>query len=208
MHPGAQILSVTKAALNMGVCEFKGMDKNLKNYIYTLMEGLEDKSNKPVLLPTMDDKTEWYETKSLEEIKAHSGQSECFIGDVPVVYWSDGKFKAVPMAIYAAAAKNIDSDNAEIKSRINDYYKKLGRELPFKDGKSFIDVDVMKYLSRKQLAAILEGDGDTEMSKSAKAYLVDCFRGHESVFRGNETKNDQAAMEFLKTLKAFNSQII
>ena len=110
MHPGAQILSVTKAAQNMGVCEYKGMEKGLKNYIYTLAEGLEDKSDKPVLLPTMDDKTEWDESKSLKEIEEHNGNKEdCFIGEHPIAYWDKGQFKAVPKAIFAATAFLIGS---------------------------------------------------------------------------------------------------
>ena len=169
------------------------------------MEGLEDKSNKPVLLPTMDDKTEWDEKKSLEEIKVHSGQSECFIGEVPVVYWSEGKFKVVPKALYAAAAKNIDTENTETKSKINDYYKLLGREIPFKDGKSFIDVDTLRFMSKKQLTAILEGEENKEMSKSAREFIVDCFRGHESALRSNETKNSPVMSEFLKNLKALQT---
>lgn len=201
MHPGAQILSVTKAAHNMGVCEFKGMDKNLKNYIYTLQESLEDKTDKTEMLSTMDDKTPWDETKSLKEIKEHNGGVECYLGESPIAYFIEGKFKAVPKGVYASAAKSIDSDNAEIKSRINEYYKKLGRDCPFKDGKSFIDVDVLKYLSRKQLAAILEGDENKEMSKSAREFLVDCFRGQEPDPRSNETKNSPVMDEFLKNLK-------
>ena len=205
MHPGAQILSVTKAAQNMGVCEYKGMDKSLKNYIYTLMEGLEDKSNKPVLLPTMDDKTEWDESKSLKEIKENNGGADCYLGESPIAYYSEGKFKTVPKGLFAAVAKIIDSENTEVKETANAYYKILGRNIPFKDGKSFIDVDTLRWMSKKQLTALLEGEENKEMSKSAREFIVDCFRGHESVFRGNEAKNSPVMNEFLKNLKALQT---
>ena len=206
MHPGAQILSVTKAANNMGVCEYKGMDKQLKNYIYTLMEGLEDKQVIS-LLPTLADTVEWDEKKAIKDIKDHNGVAECYLGEIPIAYY-DGEFKAVPKGIHCAIARLI-GENIEIetKSRIEKYYSKFGKDSPFKEtGKSLIDADIVKWMSRKQIAGILEGQEGIELTKGSRDYLVSCFKGYE-VTPGGKEPETSAATEFFTTLKQFNAQI-
>ena len=90
--------------------------------------------------------------------KDHNGGAECYLGEIPIAYY-DGEFKAVPKGIHCAIARLI-GENIEIetKSRIEKYYSKFGKDSPFKEtGKSLIDADIIRFMSRKQIAGILEG---------------------------------------------------
>ena len=64
-----------------------------------------------------------------------------------------------------------DNEIKNIKSVINKYYKKLGKELPFKeDGKTFIDIETLKGFENRDLIKIF--DNDIILSNNAKEYAV------------------------------------
>jgi len=240
MNPQAAILSVTKAANNMGVCEFKGMDKNLKSYIYELYESIgESKGVTPYHdYPFADDTIKWDADAAIKNIKKFTGSEDkpsakykdCFLWydssaadnftsyKLPYVNVIDGKLKIVPKAIYAIAGAlsgsrgGIDipaADKAKLKSRLNKFYGKMGKDSPFKDnGKSFIIADTLKYMTRKQITGILDGDDDIEMSKGAKEYILDGFRGEEIHLGSNQgTVKSAALVDLLETIKQFNAKI-
>lgn len=110
--------------------------------------------------PLMDEGTEWDKSKAISDIRAKtksedgpsgtyrngfmwfdSDDSESFGAyKLPFTYVVDGEFKAVPRAIFAIAAVlngargGVDipaSDIAKVKSNVEKYYKKMGRDSPF-----------------------------------------------------------------------------
>lgn len=110
----------------------------------------------------MSEDTEWEKSKAISDIRKKtsseddpsgtyrngfmwfdSDDSESFGGyKLPYTYVVDGKFKAVPRAIFAIASVlqggrggvNIpDSDKATVRAHVEKYYKKMGRPSPFND---------------------------------------------------------------------------
>lgn len=163
--------------------------------------------------------TEWDSTKAIKQIreKTKSGDSpsenykdgfmyfdpenqDSFGGyKMPFVYVVDGQFKVVPRALSAivgairgARGTGVDipeSDKNKIKSQINKYYKKLGREEPFKKDTVFIDKQTLNCLDKKNMSIIFEKD--VILSSQAQETLIKAFAHdkHGSV-SNDESKND------------------
>jgi len=181
MAKGAVILSVSKAAQN--ISEFKSFGTDTTDLITELSKTL----NPPFqALSYLSDDTAWNKKRSEIDIKEHNGKEDCYIGGYPVVYWTEKGFKAVPNGIYAAAASMIDTKDDNIKNIINTHYKALNEDPLFDNGKIIIGIHTLKSMNKKEFCSIFENN--YKLSKSAKEYLSDGFKGRESV-SGNYEKN-------------------
>lgn len=125
--------------------------------------------------PLADTDTAWDASKARKNIKKATDSEEkisaaykkCFMYydpdeadteggyKLPYVDLVDGRLKVIPKAIYAIAGvlrgarggvDIPDADKSKIKSRIKEYYKKLGKDDPFDDDeKSFQEDDSVKF---------------------------------------------------------------
>jgi len=159
--------------------------------------------------------TKWDKGKAVNQIKTQTNSSEkpsntykngfmYFNPDeednyggykLPYVYVEGGKIKAVPKAIFAIAAAlsgarggvNIpDADKSKIKSQLNKYYEKMDREPPFKNDKTFVDIDTIKAFEKRDYEKLFQKDNDIILSNSAEKYIID------RIVHG---KNDEAVKE-------------
>jgi HK97 family phage prohead protease len=226
MNPDAQILSVKNAVNNI---EYKSS----KNELVKLYDSLEIKTFKDYLL--MDDRTEWDKGKAISQIKKHTKSidkpsdeyKECFMWydknnsddfnsyKMPYVYFDDNEFKAVPKAIYSIAGmlagkkSGIEIPNEEkevIKNYVNGIFKKLGKEMPFKDDMSYIDKDVFKSLEHRDLEKIF--DDDIILSENVKKYMATNYQ--KMAVKEDEIKNEEeqkALQELFNSLKQANEKI-
>ncbi|HUU87569.1 MAG TPA: HK97 family phage prohead protease, partial [Candidatus Glassbacteria bacterium] len=146
--------------------------------------------------------TKWDKGKAVNQIKTQTNSSEkpsntykngfmYFNPDeednfggykLPYVYVEGGKMKAVPKAIFAIAAAlsgarggvNIpDADKSKIKSQLNKYYEKMDREPPFKNDKTFVDIDTIKAFEKRDYEKLFQKDNDIILSNSAEKYIID-----------------------------------
>ena len=173
----------------------------------------------------MDDTTAWDKAKAINQIKEKTESKDKPSASykdgfmyydkenadnftaykLPYVYVVDGKFKIVPKAIYAIAGaisgargglKIPDEDKKKIKSIINKYYEKLGKDSPFKDdGKCYIELDTFKCLEKIDIEKIF--DEDIVLSNGVKKYIAENLGCQ--VKDNSEKKND-----LLDSLRALN----
>ena len=170
--------------------------------------------------PLMDEKTNWDGDKSINQIREHTGskdepsktykngfmwydaenEDKFTAYKLPYIYYENG-FKAVPRALYAITAalagarggiKIPAEDKEKIKAQINKYYKKLGKDEPFKsDGKCLIDMDTFKSFEKRDYEKIF--DEDIMLSNNVRKFVIDNFT-HQGNDGGDESN------EFLKAL--------
>lgn len=101
---------------------------------------------------------------------------------LPYVYWDNGAFKAVPRGLAAVVGamagarsgiKLPDEDKEAIQEQINKYYKKMGREEPFKKSIVFIDDWTLSNMEKSDMTKIF--DKNIELSTKAKGIVVKSF---------------------------------
>ena len=170
MNPKAVILSVSKAADNIG--EYKTFGTDTVNLIDELCKTLNVKP-----METMSDDTAWDRKRADVDIKTHNGGKECFIGEYPVTYWTEKGFKVVPRAVYSACASMLGTKDENIKSLINKLYKTFGHNEPFQKDKVYIEKDTLKSMTKKQFISIFENK--CELSNSAKEFISGGFSGED-----------------------------
>jgi len=174
------------------------------------------------------DDVNWDKLKAVKQIKEHTNSKDapssayknCFMFydsdkaddftgyKMPFVYFVDGNFKAVPKALSAivGALSGVrggvdvnDTDKAKIKSQINEYYKKMDREEPFKsNGNTFIDKKTLEGLEKRDYEKLF--DDNILLSSQAKKKIAD------SLNFGNEVKEVRDD-SFLKRLEDIESKI-
>jgi HK97 family phage prohead protease len=178
----------------------------------------------------MPDSTKWDNNKAIKQIRSKTGsQSEAktsykdgfmyYDADnpekltsykLPYVYVDDGKLKAVPRALSAivgalrgARGGGVDipsTDKEKVKAQVNKYFKKMGREEPFKGENTFIDNQTLTCMDVKNISIIFEKD--VILSSQAKETLIRSFahdRDHGSV---SEEKDG-----LTKALKELNREL-
>ncbi len=176
----------------------------------------------------MDEKIAWDKEKAITQIKEHTdsedepsksykdgfmyfdseNEDKFTAYKLPYVYW-DGEFKAVPRGLYAitgvlsgarGGADIPEEDKEKIKSQLNKYYKKLGKDEPFKsDGKCFIDLDTLKSFEKRDFEKIF--DEEVILSNNAKKYLIDHL-----TFQG-DGEGDNKSVEFLNALNEIKNTL-
>lgn len=123
--------------------------------------------------------------------------------ELPFVDVIDGELKAIPRAIFAAAASGKNSDNIDVKGHIERYYEKMGRESPFSE-KSCFRVDDLESITEREFEQLLKG-GITmsgSMAKTAVAMLKGKLRrdGDDESARDAKKKAEEAAQAEEKQL--------
>jgi len=168
MNPKCSVLSV-KNFINTS--EFKSMDVEYKNYFNGLLD-------EPIEYKLLDENTEWNIDKAISSLDGYK-EGFFFENKYPFAYKIDNEIRVVPKALYQMVGiisgkskiQIPDNEIKNIKSVINKYYKKLGKELPFKeDGKTFIDIETLKGFENRDLIKIF--DNDIILSNNAKEYAV------------------------------------
>jgi uncharacterized protein len=191
MNPKARILSVRKCLNDVDNSEYKSMTTKQKDYLKTLVEDVKDLENETINYDLCDVNTEWNTSKTLELIKSNK-----------IPYLNDDN-KIVPKALYTlvgilAGNKKIKIDNEDnLKKQVNACYKKLGKEIPFKDdGKIFIDIETLKEFSHIDKLKIF--DEDVILSNNAKEFIVNSFGKPVEVERNNNSDSLKQFVELLK----------
>lgn len=116
----------------------------------------------------MDENTEWDKSKAINQIKKHTDSDDEASSSykngfmwfdsskpknltsykLPYTYVVDGEFKVVPKALAAIVSvlnggrggvDIPDSDKEKIKANVSKYYKKMGKEDPFKNNEKSVD---------------------------------------------------------------------
>lgn len=204
MNPEARILSLSKCMDTIETKGWDGKVKNSLIELAKTLDVDDEDGEECKNYPTMDENTAWDKAKAIKQAKENTNSDDVPADDykkyfmycdaehkdefsaykLPFVYKVGEELKAVPKAIYAVAASlvgvkgglDIPADAKEkIKEQVNKYYKKFGKELPFKDnGKCFVDIDTLKAMDKKHFQFIFESD--VEMSQSAKDYIFKCFK--------------------------------
>lgn len=176
-----------------------------------------------------DESMEWDKKKAVSQIREHTGSKdepsknykngfmyfdpenvkEFTAYKLPYVYYIDGNFKAVPRALSAIVGalagargglKVPVSDKDEIKTQINKYYKKMGREEPFKKGGfTFIDSFDIKHIENRDIDKIF--DDNVILSSSVKSKIADLLCS--KVESGKADGNSDLINELRETLKSF-----
>lgn len=232
MNPDAQITSLKNSISQI---QTKGIDGKFLSFLNELAKTLKEDNNSIEMkdYPLMDESTEWDKTKSIKQLKEFFNSKEkptaeykegfMFVDGtendiysafkMPYVYVDNKGLKAVPKAIYAIAASlsgargglDIPTDDKEkIKEQVNRYYKKLGKDLPFKDnGKCFVDVDTLKAMDKKHFTCIF--DNDIELSRSAKEFIFECFKGSSNCLGG--VQENESVNEWISSLKELSGKI-
>jgi HK97 family phage prohead protease len=184
MNPKAVILSVKHALDNIETPEYKTYTTQEKSYLKQFAENLDFKDE--VEIPMLDDRTDWNKDKATGYL---------YKDKLPYCYTENGQLKIVPKALYAIVGIlsgkseiNIpDQDKKEIKNKINKYYKKLGKEMPFKeDSKCFVDLDTIKMFLKRDLYKIFENN-ELILSNNAKDYVIKSLNHPESDEAGDKS---------------------
>lgn len=174
-----------------------------------------------------DEKLKWDKKKAIKQIRANTNSQESpsksykkgfmyfdpekeddFTGyKLPYVYY-DGGFKAVPRGLFAitgalsgarGGVNILDTDKAKIKSQLNKYYKKMGREEPFKGDKTFIDVGTLECMEKRDIEKIF--DNDIILSTQSKRLIADRLG-----YQDNDNLDDQKS-DFLIELEGIKDSI-
>lgn len=129
---------------------------------------------------------------------------------LPYVYVEDGSFKAVPRALSAivgvlgGARGGVDIPNADkekIKAQLNKYYKKMGREEPFKSENIFIDTHTLKNMDVKDMHIIFEKD--VILSSKAQEMVIKSLTYDEDHGEVAEEENNNIG----ELLKEYNKEL-
>jgi HK97 family phage prohead protease len=164
-------------------------------------------------LPLADDDTGWASDEAIKRIREFTKSTESPSAEyrkaflyfdlsnsdnftaykLPFADVVDGELKAVPRALSAAVGAINgarggltdvpDSDLQQIKTIINNYYKRMGKSDPFSK-KSLIIDDVKKFTTKREIENCLRESG--VFSKSASVYLASCFDLKQSEFAENQ----------------------
>lgn len=173
--------------------------------------GIEDNPTPtPKLFKTADISTPWDESEAIQSIKDNTGSTESpsrnygigFMkaGDgksfdtygLPYVKYIDNEFQIVPEAVYKAAGEVWKSNDPVLKDFVNQVYKKLGQEEPFKAGEFFIDARTLKNL--KDLDVIF--DDQTMLSTEAKQAVFKALRSPDE--GGSVPEGEKSLLDVLK----------
>ena len=115
----------------------------------------------------------WYDSDDADSFGAYK---------MPIADVIDGKLTAVPRAVFAAAAAvqgargGVDipeGDKAKVKAHIDQYYKKMDRESPFKSGSLTVHRDMLGVLSVRELDTLLRKG--VSFNKQAAKGLLSCL---------------------------------
>ena len=196
MNPKACIFSVRKQAKNIAEGKAKNMDGGTRSSILDFIKSGEidikpvSSTTPPKLFKTAEISTPWDEKEAIQSIKDNTGSDAepsmnygiGFLksGDgkafdtygLPYVKYIDNEFQIIPEAIYKAAGEIWKSSDPVLKDFINQVYKKLGQEEPFKQSEFFIDASTLKNL--KDLDVIF--DEQTMLSTEAKQIVFKALR--------------------------------
>lgn len=124
---------------------------------------------------------------------------------LPFTYVIGGSIKAIPKALSSIVGAisgdrglNIPAtDLTKVKSQINKYYKKMGREEPFQKGITLIDKTTIKEFETRDLEKIF--DESIIISAEAKKYIADLL---STRFVDNKQDGSIKALnELLKNIK-------
>jgi HK97 family phage prohead protease len=135
---------------------------------------------------------------------------------LPYVYVVDGEFKFVPKAIFSIAAAlsgarggiNIpEEDKTKIKSQVNKYYEKMGREPPFKGKQTFIDIDTIKCFEKKDFEKLFDIESGIILSAHAKDYVVNRIILSESKTDEREKEAPIVQDDVTKELRELNKEL-
>ncbi len=173
--------------------------------------GIEDNpTQSPKMFKTADSSTPWDEPESIQSIKDNTGSTDepsrnygigfMKSGDgkafdtyaIPYVKYIDGEFQIVPQAVYKSAGEIAKSNDQVLKDFVNQVYKKLGQEEPFKGNDFFIDASTLKNL--KDLDVIF--DEQTVLSTEAKQIVFKALRSPDE--GGSVPENEDDLLKFLK----------
>jgi hypothetical protein len=172
----------------------------------------------------MDDKTVWDKNKAVSQIREKSGSKDApsktykdgfFYFDsekpddftsykLPYVFVDGGNFKVVPKALSAVVGAlagsrgGIDipqADKTAIKSQINKYYEKMGRESPFKSDITYIDTYTLRYMEKRDINKIF--DDNVILFDNAKKWIANQLGCSDN----NASVNDESFIEMLKKLQ-------
>jgi HK97 family phage prohead protease len=160
-------------------------------------------------LPLADEDREWDKNAAIQRVRAFTGSEEnpttnykkAFLWydkeeadlfgsyKLPIADVIDNTLKAVPRAIFAAAAaisgarNGVDipeKDKKKIKNNINKYYKKMDRESPFEDKKNYDFKnlkDICKFLKNKGLT---NSETDNIIYNIKQIVITPCNEGYET----------------------------
>ena len=151
------------------------------------------------LLPTLPIDTDWNKSKSVTQIRENTNSiktpskqySKGFLAydnskkgsfggyNFPFTYYVDGKFKAVPVALFKMVGVLIGKNSAkltpelkeQLKEKINEYYIKMNIEPPFNNGIAHLDRRTLENFDKHDYSKIFEKD--VILSHNAKQFVVD-----------------------------------
>ena len=185
---GNEQLYLQQFAKNVGIESYE-----LKKYV----PGFEKKERN---LSLADQATKWDKAAAISRIKEATGCGDTpsknyEIGflyydqdkkddyesyKLPCVDYIDGKFRVIPKALSEIVGV-LSGDNSGlkinerikqlIKDQINEYYKQMGREEPFKNNITFIDSFDIEHMKKQDKVKIF--DKNVMLSTSAKKYIAD-----------------------------------
>jgi len=177
--------------------------------------------------PMGSDKDKWDESQAVSDIKEitkseafpSSEYKDCFMFcqkdkpndhdgyHLPFVKSVNGELRVMPEAVFSIAGKMAsdmldvsipETEKESIKEKINFFYKKLGKEEPFKGKKTFVDPNTLKNMESIDR---LFGDPDYIISSKAKKLIQESVRCH----LGGSLKQD--SVDLLATLKRANEEM-
>lgn len=182
-------------------------------------------------LPLAENDTEWDSSSADKRVREFTKSNESPSRDYrKAFFWFDedavdnftsyklpfadvinGNLVAVPRGIFAAAGVMNgarggvdipDSDRSAVKSSIDKYYKKMGRESPFSNKNLTVDIKRAKLIkSKRDLEKVLRESG---FSKDASIYISSKFNAKRSE---SEKCEDEIHIALLKELAAISKSI-